>query len=218
MKIRIAVSLTVIFLVVVGFSCRRKNEARTPQSVATIQPYYETEQHAALSAIIRAMYVDDRTRLLVIAHADPCPTPDAAETPNPKVEEVRQHMEDDGFQGMPELAGETIADFHAHAKECHPLARKLDIPIDYELVGPKDLEQLFPKGEFDRAWRRFYTKYPKSSGVISFSNPGFNRDYTQAVVSTGRGCGGLCGAGYFVLLTKVQNVWTVKTKVGTWVS
>ena len=218
MKLRIAVSLTIIFIVVVGFSCHRKNKSRNPQYVATIQTNYETEQHAALSAVIRDMYVDDRTRLLVIAHADPCPTPEPTVTPNPKVEEMRQHMEDDGFQGMPELARETIDDFHARAKECHPLARKLVIPIDYELVGQKDLGQLFPKGEFDRAWTRFYTKYPKSSGIISFSNPGFNRDYTQAVVSTGRGCGGLCGAGYFVLLTKAQNVWTVKTKVGTWVS
>jgi len=218
MKLRIAVSLTIIFIVVVGFSCRRKNEARTPESVATIQANYETEQHAALSAIIRDMYVNDRTRLLVIAHADPCPTPEPADTRNPKVEEMRQHMEDDGFQGMSELSRGTIDDFHARAKECHPLARKLDIPIDYALVGSKDLEQLFPEREFDRAWSRFYTKCPKSSGIINFSNPGFNRDYTQAIVSTGRGCGGLCGAGYFVLLTKAQNVWTVKTKLGTWVS
>ena len=167
MKLRIAVSLTIIFIVVVGFSCHRKNKSRNPQYVATIQTNYETEQHAALSAVIRDMYVDDRTRLLVIAHADPCPTPEPTVTPNPKVEEMRQHMEDDGFQGMPELARETIDDFHARAKECHPLARKLVIPIDYELVGQKDLGQLFPKGEFDRAWTRFYTKYPKSSGIIS---------------------------------------------------
>ena len=86
------------------------------------------------------------------------------------------------------------------------------------LVGQKDLEPLFPKGEFDRAWGKFYAKYPNSSGIINFSNPGFNRIYTQAVVSTGRGCGGLCGAGYFVLLAKEHGAWTVKTKVETWVS
>lgn len=218
MKLRIAVALTFVFIVVVNFSCRRKNESRPPQSLGVIQANYEAERYAVLSAIIRDMYVDERTRLLVIASADPCPTPDPTETPDPKVEEMRQQIEQGGFQGMPELERETIDDFHARAKECHPLARKLDIPIDYELVGPKVLEQLFPKGEFDRAWSRFYTKYPKSSGIISFSNPGFNRDYTQAVVSTGRGCGGLCGAGYMLLLTKSQNVWTVKTKQNIWVS
>jgi hypothetical protein len=84
--------------------------------------------------------------------------------------------------------------------------------------GHTHTEPRFPKGEFDRAWSKFYAKYPNSSGIISFSNPGFNRGYTQAVVSTGRGCGGLCGAGYFVLLAKEHGVWTVKTKAETWVS
>jgi hypothetical protein len=127
-------------------------------------------------------------------------------------------MEDDAFQSLPELARETIDDFHAREKECHPLAKKLDLPIKYVLVGSKELKPLFPEGEIDRGWSRFYAKYPGSSGVIGFSNPGFNRAYTQAVVSTSRGCGGLCGAGYFILLTKDSGVWKIKTKHGTWVS
>ena len=211
--------LSLVIIFVAGFGCHRQNDARTTESnVANVQTNYEIEQRAAVSAIIRDMYIDDRTHLLVIQHADPCPTPAPSETPNPKVTEMRQQMEDHAFQGMPELTRDTIDDFHSRGKECHPLSSKLDIPIQYVLVGSKDLEMLFPKGEFDRAWSRFYAKYPKSSGIINFSNPGFNRDYTQAVVSTGRGCGGLCGAGYFVLLTKDSGVWKVKNKMGTWVS
>jgi hypothetical protein len=165
------------------------------------------------------MYINDDVRLLVIQHQYPCPTTsESKEVSDQKVEEMRQQMEDDALQRMPELSRETIDDFHSHAKECQPLAKQLDVPINYVLVGPKEIELLFPKGEFDRAWSRFYKKYPGSSGIISFSNVGFNRDLTQAVVSTGRGCGGLCGAGYFVLLMKAQNIWTVKTQVGTWVS
>ncbi|MFZ0060403.1 MAG: hypothetical protein WAL47_00015 [Pyrinomonadaceae bacterium] len=219
MNLRVTVSLTAIFVVAVGFSCHRKNHARTPQSdVANLNTNYETEQHAALSAIIRDMYVDNRTRLLVIEGVDPCPSPQPAETPDAKVEEMRQRMENFAFQKMPELARETIDDFHSRMKECHPLANKLGVPSKYVLVGSKDLKPLFPKGSFDRAWSRFYAKYPGSSGIIQFSNPGFNRDYTQAVVSTGRSCGGLCGEGYFILLTKDQGAWKIKTKVGTWVS
>jgi hypothetical protein len=219
MNIRITVSLTTIFVVLVGFSCHRKNEVRTPQSdVANLKTNYETEQHAVLSAIIRDMYVDDHTRLLVIEGADPCPSPQPAETPDAKAEEMRQETEDFAFQKMPELARETIDDFHSRVNECHPLAIKLDVPTKYVLVGSKDLDALFSKGDFDRAWSRFYAKYPGSSGIINFSNPGFNRNHNQAVVSTGRGCGGLCGAGYFVLLAKDGSVWKIKTKVGTWVS
>ena len=179
----------------------------------------DAERYVVLSALIKDMYMKDDVRLLVIQHQYPCPTAsESNENPDQKVEEMRQHMEDGAFQRMPELSRETIDDFHLHAKECQPLVKQLDVPIKYVLVGPKELELLFPKGEFDRAWSRFYEKYPGSSGMVSFSNVGFNRDLTQAVVSTGRGCGGLCGAGYFVLLTKDENVWTVKTKVGTWVS
>lgn len=215
MTLRVAASLIVIFVVVVVFGCDRNISKST---VAEIQAIYEIEKQAALSAIIRDMYIDDRTTLLVLEGADPCASPQPVATPDAKVEEERKQTEEYAVQKMPELARETIDDFHVRAKQCHPLANKLDIPIKYVLVTSKDLEPLFPKGGVDRAWTRFYAKYPGSSGTIDFSNPGFNRDYTQAIVSTGRWCGGLCGQGYFVLLTKDHGVWKVKTKIETWVS
>jgi hypothetical protein len=218
MTARPAIALTLLFVIAFAFACRRRIQSISPQTkVASIQTDYESEQIAAVSAVAREMYVED-WRLLVIENAVPCPTPLPKETPNPKVLEMRQQMEDDAFHDMPELARETIGDFHKRENECHPLPNKLDIPVRYVLVGHKDLDSLFPLGEFDREWRRFYSKYSGSSGVINFSNPGFNRDYTQAVLSTGRGCGGLCGAGYFVLLTKDGGAWKIKTKSETWVS
>jgi hypothetical protein len=191
--------------------------ARQNRTWSRFKRNYESEQRAAVSAIIRDMYIDDRTHMLVIQQ-DPCPTPEPSETPNPKVAELARQMEDQAFRRMPELARDAIEDFHLRAKECHQLSTDLDIPIKHVLVGSKDLEPLFPEGEFDRVWSRFYAKYPQSSGIISFSNPGFNRSYTQAIVSTARGCGGLCGAGYFVLLTKDSGKWKVKSRIGTWVS
>jgi len=165
------------------------------------------------------MYVDDPARILVISHQNPCPTTSQAnEALNPQVEQRRQHMEDYAFPQMPQLSRDTIDDFHTRAKECRALARQLDIPVAYVLVGQKDLEPLFPRGEFDREWGRFRAKYRESSGIVSFSNPGFNRDFTQAVVETGQRCGGLCGAGFLVLLTKDQGAWKVTTKIVTWVS
>jgi hypothetical protein len=40
----------------------------------------------------------------------------------------------------------------------------------------------------------------------------------QALVAPSHGCGGLCGAGYYVLLTKKDGVWKVEAKRMTWVS
>jgi hypothetical protein len=164
------------------------------------------------------MYLDDDTHLLVIEGTDPCPTPEADATPDAEVHETAKKMEDAAFEKIPELARETIDDFHARAKECHPLSDKIDVPIKVVLVGSKDLEPLFPKGEFDRAWSRFYAKYPGSSGTITFSNPGFNHDHTQAMIYSGRLCGGLCGAGFLLLLETESGAWKVKSKFGMWVS
>jgi len=208
--------LAVILFVVTCLGCHR---AGTPQSkLAIIQTDYESERAAIVSAVIREMYVDDRTQLLVIEHEDPCPPAEPNESPDPEVTHMRQQIEDHAFQNLPNLSRETIDDFHGRTKQCHHLANKLDVPVKYVLVGSKDLEPLFPKRGVDRGWDRFYAKYANSSGIIQFSNPGFNRDYTQSVVSTGRWCGGLCGAGYFLLLTKQGGAWRVATKVGTWVS
>lgn len=213
------IPLITLILMTGAFGCtRQSNIDRSQANVASSRTNYKTELYATLSTVISNMYVDDHTHLLVIQGADPCPSPQPVATPNAKVEEMRKGIEDYAFQRMPELAPETINDFHARSKECHPHENKLDVPIEYVIVGFKDLAPLFPKGGFDRFWRRFYAKYPQSSGIITFSNPGFNRDYTQAVLSTGRMCGGLCGVGHFVLLTKEHGVWKVKTKVETWVS
>ena len=174
----------------------------------------ETEKYAVYSAVIRNMYLEDGVRLLVIQQVDPCPSP-AAENLD---EDMRQRMDEYAIREFQELKRETIEDFHARSKQCVPLRKQLDIPIKYTLVSAKDVEALFPKGELDRAWTRFYSKYPNSSGLITFSNVGFNAEMNQALVSTGRGCGGLCGEGYYVLLAKEKGVWYVKSKIMTWVS
>ena len=214
--------LSLILVLSLGCTTRTGNRQNSepPQSGTPSNPLpnRESENYAVLSALIKDMYVDDGVKLLVIQNAR-CPTTTEATEPiDAKVEEMRRQMEEYAFKELPELKHETIDDFHAQTKVCHPLTNELDIPIKYVLVVDKDLEPLFPKGELDRAWRRFYEKYPSSSGIVSFSRPGFNNEMNQAVVSTARSCGGLCGAGYFILLTKDQGRWKVRSKTNTWVS
>jgi hypothetical protein len=180
-------------------------------------PNPETEKYAVYSALIRDMYLKASIRLLVIQHADDCP-PSNDEASDEKVEDMRRQMDEYAIKELPELQSQTIDDFHAKAKQCFPFRKELDIPMKYTLVSAKDLESLFPQGEFDRAWTRFYSKYPNSSGIISFSNIGFNVEMNQALVSTGKACGGLCGAGHYVLLAKEHGEWHVKSKTMTWIS
>jgi hypothetical protein len=149
-------------------------------------------------------------RLIVIENRDPCPTVD------PKVLEFREHIETGALQRLADVSADTVSDFKTRAKECHPLSRNLDVSVEYVLVGTKEMEQLFPKD--DAVGRTFSSKYPGAPGIINVSNPGFNPDYTQAIVSTGLWCGSKCGEGHFVLLTKARGEWNIKTKIETWVS
>ncbi|HYJ47199.1 MAG TPA: hypothetical protein VEV81_11360 [Pyrinomonadaceae bacterium] len=178
----------------------------------------EAEKYAVYSALIKDMYVDGRTKLLVIEGAGDCPSPSPADKVSDKdLKKMRDEMEGYAFKQFPELKLETIDDFHARTKECVSLNSRFEIPIEYVIVSYKEINSLFSKQGLD-GWDRFYERYPVSSGIIGFSNVGFNRAMNQALVSTSRSCGGLCGAGYFVLLKKEQGVWKVQSKQMTWVS
>jgi hypothetical protein len=70
----------------------------------------------------------------------------------------------------------------------------------------------------DRAWKKFYAKYPGSTGILFFSKAGFNSKMTQAFIYAGRQCGGLCGFGKYILLEKKGSAWTIKNEMQLWVS
>lgn len=202
--------LLTITLASVGFACHRRTPVAAPPS---LQADYQSEQRAVVSALIRQMYLtrgSEPVRLIVIENPDPCPTLD------PKVLELRERTETSALHRLPDVSPDTVTDFKTRAKECHPLSRNLDASVEYVLVGTKEMEQLFPKD--DPVDQTFSSKYPGAPGIINVSNPGFNRDYSQAIISTGLWCGSRCGEGHFVLLTKDRGEWNIKTKIETWVS
>jgi hypothetical protein len=178
----------------------------------------EKEKYAVYSAVIKDMYLGQESKLLVIEQDTYCSQTPDSEKVDKKVGDMRRQMEEYAFGKLPALKAPTINDFHAHEQECRSLEEQFDIPIKYQLITSEDFDSLFHEGEIEGGWNRFYKKYPGSSGVISFSNVGFNSEMDQALVSASRGCGGLCGAGHFVLLTKERGVWKVESKVMTWVS
>jgi len=59
--------------------------------------------------------------------------------------------------------------------------------------------------------------FPDSYGHLTFSRIGFNRNLTEAVFYTEHLCG-LCGAGQYVYMRKINGRWTVPLTRGTWVS
>ena len=89
-----------------------------------------------------------------------------------------------------------------------------NLGVNYVIVTNSDL----PDAKFENFWERFYKKYPNSSGLVFFSQVGFNDRHDQAFVYVGISCGGLCGAGEYVLLDKVNGAWVVSKEQELWVS
>lgn len=185
---------------------------------AAAQSNPETEKYAVYSALIKDMYVNEGVKLLVIETTHECAkSSEANKVSGEKAEQERREEESAEVKRFPGLERETIHDFLIRADECQPLSRQFDLPVSYVLVTDKEVERFFRKDGVG-GWKRFYEEYPNSSGIISFSNVGFNPEMTQAYVTTSNGCGGLCGAGYDVFLTKKEGVWKVTSKNMTWVS
>ena len=114
---------------------------------------------------------------------------------------------------MPGVESQTLDDYLARNKTPEPL-RVSNLGVNYVIVQQSDL----PDAKFDRFWTKFYEKYPNSSGIVFFSNVGFNDRHDQAFVYAGRTCGGLCGEGEYVLLKKVNGGWIIQKEQGLWVS
>lgn len=179
----------------------------------TAQSSPDAEKYAVYSSLLKDMYVNDRIKLLVIGTADHCKNPSAEKAPDVDA----QRMASDLGSDLPGLESATVEDFVTQLNRCEPLCRRFDLPVDYVLVTHKEIDRLFSRGGVG-GWDRFYRKYPDSPGIISLSNVGFNAAMDQALVAPSNGCGGLCGAGYYVLLSKRDGVWRVQSKSMTWVS
>jgi hypothetical protein len=67
-------------------------------------------------------------------------------------------------------------------------------------------------------WQLFYEQYPGTPGITTISQVGFNVNFDQALVYVGTMSHWLAGAGYFMLLNKVNGAWIVDQQVMSWIS
>ena len=125
----------------------------------------------------------------------------------------------DSFYELPGVDSSTVLSFESRSRESHAVP-KLGPVVDnmpVVLINRAALDSL-PRGDAFEYWRRFYKKYPKSSGSISFSSIGYNRAGDVAVLMVDHGCDALCGTGHNVSLRKINGKWRITKAVMTWVS
>ena len=67
-------------------------------------------------------------------------------------------------------------------------------------------------------WKQLKTKYPDLIAIEEASRVGFNHSRTQAVVLVGYVTGRIGGEGQYILLEKKNGRWTIKHRLGAWIS
>lgn len=165
------------------------------------------------AAALDSLYVDARTRQLVVFDRT------GGTTSNERM------AESFGFAaGSMGAEPGTVDDFRARNREPRavgplPRTRVPVVLVDSATIATlPDSVDLHPN-EPMQFWRAFHARYPDSSGLITLSRVGFNAARTQALLNVDRGCGGLCGDGTVILLTRsAEGRWRVTATRGTWVS
>ncbi len=101
-------------------------------------------------------------------------------------------------------------------------SRKLD-PNNFHLffkvkiVPSEEIENLFsknkPKG-FDKAWKKFYKKYPTTLGYFELSNIEYSDNF--ALVYLVHRAKPLIGSGELIIMKKVDKTWKIYESLDLW--
>jgi hypothetical protein len=175
------------------------------------------EEYSVYSAYLRSKELRGNAKLLVIQEGTSGCTmyEDGSTQPKFGTKEPFHQIVKKRFQ---EVEQATLDDYVENNKTPEKLLSKFDLPIKYVIANDADIAPLFPKEEPDRAWKKFYAKYPNSTGILFFSKVGFNSKKTQAFIYAGRQCGGLCGLGKYILLEKKGSTWSIENEMELWAS
>lgn len=99
------------------------------------------------------------------------------------------------------------------------LQDKFSDSLNIVLISKAEEDKIFdPIDESWKRWKRFYLKYPKSTGIVELSSLAFDVSKTKALLYYGIMGNYRAGAGYYVLLKRVNDKWVVEKKVKCWIS
>ena len=172
------------------------------------------EDYAVYSALINKMFIkddikfvviQDQTQIYYLSHQSP--------------DERTNYI----IKGLSPVSGSTLRSFFERNKQQIKLSGHFKLKTPYIILAKQEIEDFFkPRIEVEdplhKAWEEFYRKYPDSPGFIMLSRVGFDAEKKQALVYIGHACGGLCGQGRYVVLTKEEGNWEIKNELPLWVS
>jgi hypothetical protein len=119
-------------------------------------------------------------------------------------------------QDMRGLDPRTADNFRFRNETAHPVRPDMELGSGYVLLSQSEMSQMFSPNR--DGWQVFYEQYPDAPGITTLSRAGFNNTFDQALVYIGTMSHYLAGAGYYVLLNKVNGAWMIDQQVMTWIS
>ncbi len=193
-----------IFLLLLAFllvACSNVQPESLPTPSATNM---DTEEAAVYAALLQSMYPDLRLVLTEKTATDP----GGAENTAMVVEYALKQMTG--------VDPQTAASFQVRNDAQYSLQPDMKIGLGYVLLTEENMRQIFNVNQ--NGWDVFYADYPGAPGITTLSRVGFNDAMDQALVYVGTQSHWLAGAGYIVLLKKVDGAWVVDQQVMTWIS
>jgi hypothetical protein len=84
------------------------------------------------------------------------------------------------------------------------------------LINPEEIKCLF--SFTGNGWEKYFEKYPKSTGILFFSRPGYNALKNQAIIEYNWGFGYDGAYWYLVILDRINGKWTITHRFITGIS
>ena len=113
------------------------------------------------------------------------------------------------------LESETLESYKARNETTMELGRAFSVDKHFALLSDGEIDKIFETAD---GWAQFYAIYPGSQGIMTLSRVGFNREMDQALVYLGNQADYLAGRGYYVLLSKKGQAWTLEELATAWTS
>jgi hypothetical protein len=192
--------LLLVFLALIVAACT----ARPVSTPAPAADQIVVEEQAVYAALLPKMY---RNRGYVIMAT--------TATDATGVDNTTQTL-DYTLQNLHGVAPETVNSFRSRNDAAYPIRPDMELGSSYTLLSQAGRNRIF--GQNQSGWEVFYNRYPQAPGITTLSRVGFNSSFDQALVYIGTQSNWLAGAGYYVLLKKVDRVWSIDQQAMVWIS
>jgi hypothetical protein len=192
------------FLLILAFLLASCSNAKPTSLPTPSVSNMDSEEVAVYAALLQFIYPD----LGLVLTEKTATDPGGVENTTTVVEQALSQLTD--------VDPQTAASFQVRNDAQYSLSPDMKLEQEYVILTEDNMRQIFNVNQ--NGWDVFYADYPGAPGMTTLSRVGFNDAMDQALVYVGTQSHWLAGAGYIVLMKKVNGTWTIDQQVTTWIS